>query len=136
MKGTISISILLIGVTILAVAGVASAFSPITANKSADISWSAPDNAERFKQTLIKAGFRLEPGEFSFWDLIQAVCKGLIPDTLANNPWPNTYITAKFDQGATGLSGIDSFFQLREDEAIVLIGKTPRSRPTSATRPS
>ena len=74
-------------------------------------------------KSLDKAGFAAEKGEFSFWDLVQQTCKGVIPDTLANNPWPNTYIAAKFAEGGE-LPGIDRYWQLREDEAIVLVGTT------------
>ncbi len=50
---------------------------------------------------------------------------GLIPDTLANNPWPNTYIALKLDDEVAGMPGIDRYWHLREDEAIVRVGQTP-----------
>ncbi len=125
---------ILVGVTVVVLAAVlallsaASAESPMTdqaASQQAD--WSALDKVDGFRQTLGDAGFDLEQGEFSFWDLVKLTCEGVMPDTLANNPWPNAYIIAKFPSGSSGgQSGlIDATWQLAEDEAIVLVGQTP-----------
>jgi hypothetical protein len=87
--------------------------------------WCALDKADRFSEILKTAGFSLYPGEFSFWDLVKRCCEGKIPDTLANNPWPNTYIALKLDDETAVMPGIDRYWHLREDEAIVLVGQTP-----------
>ena len=56
--------------------------------------WSPLDNVDRFRATVDKEGFDLQQGVIEYVDLVQACCQGRAPDTLANNPWPNAYITA------------------------------------------
>jgi hypothetical protein len=119
---------------LLLLIGAASAQKPVTGDaaesppnpeSAVEHQRSALDNVDRFTKTLTTAGFSLYQGEFSFWDLAKVCCQGLIPDTLANNPWPNTYIALKLDDETAGMPGIDRYWHLREDEAIVLIGQTP-----------
>jgi hypothetical protein len=87
--------------------------------------WPVLDKVDGFKQTLGDAGFDLEQGRFEFWDLVKEACQGTVADALANNPWPNAYIIAKFPSGS-GQSGlIDATWQLADDEALVLVGQTP-----------
>ena len=88
--------------------------------------WCALDRVDRFQDTLEDAGFDLQEGKFAFWDLVKDTCEGKIRDALANNPWPNAYISMYFEphEGAA-TPPVDVFWQLREDEAIVLVGQTP-----------
>ena len=128
MKGKLRISITLIVTILFLLAGVAYAVIPAFAEKPDEANWSALAKVDGFLTTLDKAGFGWQEGKVEFWDLVKETCQGKLPDTLANNPWPNAYITMKFPphEGAP-LPQIDVFWQLREDEAIVLIGQTPPS---------
>ena len=88
--------------------------------------WCALDRVDRFQDTLEDAGFDLQEGKFAFWDLVKDTCEGRIRDALANNPWPNAYISMYFEpHEGVATPPVDVFWQLREDEAIVLIGQTP-----------
>jgi hypothetical protein len=88
--------------------------------------WCALDRVDRFQETLTGAGFGVQEGKFAFWDLVKDTCEGKVRDALANNPWPNAYISMYFEphEGAP-TPPIDVLWQLREDEAIVLVGQTP-----------
>jgi hypothetical protein len=129
MKGNTHKSVLLAVVVMLVLVvftSVASTQGPEGAGKSADMHWSALDNVERFMDTLDKAGFGVQEGGFRFWDLVKDTCEGNIRDALANNPWPNAYISMYFEpHEGVPTPPVDVFWQLREDEAIVLIGQTP-----------
>ena len=48
-----------------------------------------------FMEELENAGFTLNEGEVEYIDLVKQCCEGKVPDTLANNPWPNAYLTLK-----------------------------------------
>ena len=88
--------------------------------------WCALDRVDRFQETLEDAGFGLQKGNFAFWDLVKDTCGGRLRDALANNPWPNAYISMYFEpHEGVATPPVDVFWQLREDEAIVLIGQTP-----------
>ena len=54
-------------------------------------------------------------------------CEGKIPNTLANNPWPNAYLVAVLPPpvGVTYTLAVPWLFQLRADEALVMVGNTP-----------
>ncbi len=133
MKGKVHISIVLVAsimlvfaAIMLVLAGGANASTPKTAEKSAGTSWSALDKVDGFIKTLGKAGFGVQEGDFAFWDLVKDTCEGNIRDALANNPWPNAYISMYFDpHEGVATPPVDVFWQLREDEAIVLVGQTP-----------
>ena len=122
------ISVALVAMVILALAfiGTANAKGSVKADKSESKTWSALDKVDAFMATLNKAGFDLQEGEFKFGDLIQECCAENIPDTLANNPWPNIYILIYLapHPGVTPNS-TNLFWQLGEQEAIVLVGQTP-----------
>ena len=111
--------------------GAASADKPGPGDAAAAKDKGSPalDKVDAFTQTLDAAGFDREQGEFSFWDLVKDTCEGVYPDTLANNPWPNAYLiikNLKSDGSGGGSSGrVNTDWQLRADEAIVLIGQTP-----------
>ena len=88
--------------------------------------WCALDRVDRFQETLEDAGFGLQEGNFAFWDLVKDTCEGKVRDALANNPWPNAYISMYFEpHEGVATPPVDVFWQLREDEAIVLVGQTP-----------
>jgi len=129
MKGNMRKSVLLAVVTMLVLVvftPVANTQGPEGAGKSADKGWSALDNVERFMDTLHKAGFGVQEGDLGFCDLVKLTCEGKVRDALANNPWPNAYITINLDpHEGVPRPPIDYIWQLREDEAIVLIGQTP-----------
>ncbi len=120
-----------IGVLLLGIVSPVPAQSPAgIADKQADkpetTNWSALDKVDGFIKTLGKAEFGWQEGKVEFWDLVKETCQGKLPDTLANNPWPNAYITMKFaPHEGVAMPSVDVFWQLREDEAIVLIGQTP-----------
>ncbi len=58
----------------LAFIGTSNAKVLLRANKSEPKTWSALDKVDAFMQTLKKAGFDLQEGEFKFGDLIQECC--------------------------------------------------------------
>jgi len=133
MKGNVRKSFVLVVVVasvMLALIGAAGAQQSDTKAGPYDKGWSALDNVDGFRDTLKKAGFELqEDGWIEFFDTIKECCLGHIPDTLANNPWPNTYVVLRMPthegvadppQAPPGL-----FWQLRQDEAIVIVGQTP-----------
>ena len=125
----------LVGVTVVALATVlallstASAQGPVTDRAaSRQVNWSALDKVDALKDALQKADFSLQQGGFTYWDLVKETCQGHLPDTLANNPWPNVYLVLQFP-AHPGVKQplVDRYWQLREDEAIVLVGNTPPS---------
>jgi hypothetical protein len=89
---------------------------------------SALDNVDAFTKTLTTAGFSLQQGGFTYWDLVKETCQGHLPDTLANNPWPNVYVVLQMPPHP-GVQPplVDRYWQLGKDEAIVLVGNTPPS---------
>src|SRR5512139_1534265 len=99
---------------------------PSPADGSKQTEWCALDKVDGFIKTLGKAGFGVQEGDFRFWDLVKDTCEGKIRDALANNPWPNAYISMYFaPHEGVATPPVDVFWQLREDEAIVLVGQTP-----------
>ncbi|OPY53526.1 MAG: hypothetical protein A4E49_01362 [Methanosaeta sp. PtaU1.Bin112] len=90
-------------------------------------SFSALDRVPQFLEELKKAGFSLHEGKIEYIDLVKQCCEGMLADTLANNPWPNAYLTLKnmTPESYPKLSYPSWIWQLGEDEAIVLVGQTP-----------
>ena len=96
-------------------------------------------NVKAFKQALEKDGFTVQEGEFGYIDLIKLYSLGLMPTAGGNNP-TTKYIgyfvppapghevdplIAEISR-ALGLSGnTTSYWNLRPDEAIVFVGRTP-----------
>jgi hypothetical protein len=120
------VALVVTAILALSLVGMASAQGPVTKGESADKSWSALDKVGRFTETLKDAGFSLQPGEFTYWDLVQQCCLGMLPDTLANNPWPNVYVVLQLaPHPGVDPPLVDRYWQLRQDEAIVLVGQTP-----------
>jgi len=87
---------------------------------------SALGRIETLKKTLQKAGFSLTPGQFTYWDMVEATCEGKLPQA-GNNPWPNIYLSLQLPPhpGVQLPLPIDRYWQLGKDEAIVLVGQTP-----------
>jgi hypothetical protein len=92
-----------------------------------------------FKQALEKDGFTVQEGEFGFLDLIKLYSLKFIPTAAGNNPTTKYVgyfvppapghevdpVMAEYSK-ALGLSGnTTSIWNLRPDEAIVFVGRTP-----------
>lgn len=119
MKGKLYRSFVLVIVIVTVTVGLASAANP---------RGSAPDNVPRFLGQIDKAGFSTQEGEFIYFDLITQVCKGGIYfSAMGNNPWPNAYFFLKMPNPEKLKYELPYPFvyQMRQDEAIVLIGETP-----------
>jgi hypothetical protein len=96
-------------------------------------------NVKTFKQALEKDGFTVQEGEFGYLDSIKLYSLGLMPTAGGNNP-TTKYIgyfvpptpgqevdplVAEYSK-ALGLSGnTTSYWNLRPDEAVVFVGRTP-----------
>lgn len=118
MKGKLFRSFALVVVTLSFTVGLA----------AANPTKSARDNVPRFLDEINKAGFSYQEGEFLYFDLITQVCKGGIYfSAMGNNPWPNAYFFLKMPN-PTDLKyelPYPFVYQMKQDEAIVLIGQTP-----------
>jgi hypothetical protein len=88
-------------------------------------SWSALDKVEALTAALQEAGFSLTPGGFKAHDLVQETCTGKIPQA-GTNPWPNVTFFLEFPPhpGVPPMV-VPGYWQLGEDEAIILVGQTP-----------
>jgi hypothetical protein len=126
MECNVRKSIVLILLVLLVFAGAACAKEPKTGSDPAE-NESSLGNVSEFMEELENAGFTLHEGEVEYIDLVKQCCEGKVPDTLANNPWPNAYITLKnmTPKSDPQLSYPPWMWQLGEDEAIVLVGQTP-----------
>jgi len=128
MKGSVrKSSVLVVMLVMLVFAGAASTKEPETGNDSGDEGGIALDKVPQFLEELDNAGFTAFEGEIEYIDLVKQCCEGKVPDTLANNPWPNAYLTLKnlTPESYPQLSYPPWMWQLGEDEAIVLVGQTP-----------
>ncbi|KJS03566.1 MAG: hypothetical protein VR65_00990 [Desulfobulbaceae bacterium BRH_c16a] len=120
MKGKLCRSLVVVITIVSATVGLAMAANP---------SGSAPDNVPRFLGEIEKAGFSSQEGSFSFFDLIKEVCEGgdRYFSAMGNNPWPNAYFVLQMPNP----DDVDyqlpfaMNWQMRQDEAMVLIGQTP-----------
>lgn len=83
--------------------------------------------ADRLEDTLARAGFLLQEGSFEYLDTTKAACLRQLPDALGNNPWPNAYLTLRqpLPPGSSYELMNEWSWQLRADEAILLVGRTP-----------
>ena len=127
MKGNLKkSSVLIVLAVLLAFIGTANAQGPMRKGKAADKAWSALDNVERLKGTLDKGGFAWQEGSVEYMDWVKDTCEGKMRDTAYNNPWPQAYATFKLPvHEGVGKPLADWAWQLREDEAVVLVGQTP-----------
>jgi len=128
MNGNVGRSFVLVVVVVsvmLVFTGVANTQEPET-NKSADKGWLALDKVDGFTKALDKAGFSVQEGVVEYMDWVKETCAGTWPDTALNNPWPNAYLTLKFaPHEGVGKPLTPWVWQLREDEAVILVGQTP-----------
>lgn len=128
MKGSVrKSSVLVVMLVMLVFAGAASTKEPAKGNDSGDKGGMTLDKVPQFLEELDNAGFTAFEGEVEYIDLVKQCCEGKVPDTLANNPWPNAYLTLKnlTPESYPQLSYLPWMWQLGEDEAIVLVGQTP-----------
>ncbi len=84
-----------------------------------------------------RAGFNVHQAAFEYMDFVKMACTDVIPSALANNPWPNAYMVLTDahlleDPNDTRMHDTrgpaydrNQYWQLREDEAFVLVGETP-----------
>ena len=74
-----------------------------------------------------KAGFGHAEGSATYIDLVKECCEQKVEDTLANNPWPNAYLTIALPTPADVTYTLPAawLWQLRADEAVVMVGQTP-----------
>ncbi len=122
MKPRYSVRVVFVVMAILALLAVAGAQGAATADKSI----SALDNVPRFQQTLAEAGFSTFEGPTAYLDAVKECCTGRIIDTLGNNPWPSSYLVPQQMTPPTYPQPfLPWIWQLREDEAIVMVGQTP-----------
>jgi hypothetical protein len=111
---------------VLALLGGASAQRPGPDSKAlGETKWPALDKVDALKASLEKAGFSLTPGEFVAHDLVHEACTGKIPQA-GTNPWPSVtfFLQLPPHPGVTPMP-VPGYWQLAEDEAIVLVGQTP-----------
>jgi hypothetical protein len=96
-------------------------------------------DSEAFRQALEQDEFTVQEGELGYFDLIKLLEEGALPSAYGNNP--TTKYVAYFVPAATGykvderISKITStlgmsgnttpFWNLRPDEAVVFVGRTP-----------
>jgi len=89
----------------------------------------SPSKIERFKAALAKKGFEVEEWESAFGnvDIADLVCKGLMAIGYGNNAdAPYMVLRQEFEAPQPiGKIKVPRLFQLRPDEAIVFIGRTP-----------
>jgi hypothetical protein len=124
-----SILVLVVLLVMLGLAGAAKAYKPALVVNPAGKTWSALEKAPRFLKEVERAGFKWQEGTFSFYDLIQKACEKKIFTAMGNNPWPNAYFTLQLPNPAEADYKLpySLMWQMRQDEAIVLIGQTPSS---------
>ncbi|MCE5309107.1 MAG: hypothetical protein LLG20_15820, partial [Acidobacteriales bacterium] len=94
-----------------------------------DNGWSPLDNLDKIKGSLEKAGFSLQAGSeeyVEYMDWVKETCERNMQDTAFNNPAPNAYATLVLPvhQGTVIPPG-RWLWQLDEQEAIVIVGRTP-----------
>jgi hypothetical protein len=96
-------------------------------------------DVKAFQQTLEKDGFTVQKGELGYLDFIKLVNEGVTPSAWGNNPTtkyltyfvppaPGHKVDKQFSEIARslGMSGNSaSFWNIRPDEAIVFVGRTP-----------
>ena len=100
-----------------------------------DLNWQ--EKVPQFQQNLQAAGFNVHQAAFSYMDFVKLACTDILPSALANNPWPNAYLVltdthlledpndARMYDPRGPRYDRNFWWQLREDEAFVLVGETP-----------
>jgi hypothetical protein len=123
---SLGLAVVLAAVSLVIVASGASADK-----KGPDLNWQ--EKVPKFTQALEASGFSLHEAEFAYFDFVDMNCQGKMYTTLANNPWPNAYMVMTDTQRLEDPTPpydefwdkFPWFWQLREDEAFVLVGQTP-----------
>jgi hypothetical protein len=96
-------------------------------------------DVKAFQQALEKGGFTIQEGKLHYLDFIKLYDKGVIPSAYGNNPAtkyvayfippsPGHKVGGKVAEIAKGLginANLTSLSNLRPDEAIVFVGRTP-----------
>jgi hypothetical protein len=82
-----------------------------------------PDALARFQDALESDGFDVNPGAALFFNIVEEWCDGQVDNALYANNEPYVQVLVPESAQEPDQLGID--FQLRSDEAIVLIGLTP-----------
>ena len=96
-------------------------------------------NSEAFQQALEQDGFTVQEGELAYFDLIRLLEEGILPSAYGNNPTtkyviyfvppaPGYEVDEQISKIAStiGVSGNTTpFWNLRPDEAVVFVGRTP-----------
>jgi hypothetical protein len=96
-------------------------------------------DVEAFKQALEKDGFTVQEGTMGFLDLIKLYDTGVLPSAWGNNPStkyltyfvppaPGQKVPEQFARIAAALgqsANVSAFWNIRPDEAIVFVGRTP-----------
>ena len=91
-----------------------------------DIASISPRKIADFRAALEQDGFIVKEGSFGMVDIVTLCCSGVLPSCLGNNGnFPYLMYTIPPGEGQTVGKSIPWTFQLRPDEAIVLIGQTP-----------
>ena len=85
------------------------------------------DNVPRFLEEIEDAGFSWQEGAFLYIDPIRETCEGRYPTAMGNNPWPSAYFQLQMPnpEDAGYPLPIAAQWQMKQDEAILLIGQTP-----------
>ena len=97
--------------------------NPPAHKKLASIS---PKKIAAFRTELEQDGFIVKEGSFGTVDVVTLCCSGVLPSCLGNNGnFPYLMFTIPPGEGQTVGKTNPWTFQLRPDEAIVLIGRTP-----------
>ena len=134
MKGNVFKSLVLAAVVPVVMLAVL-VFAAEAAPKAPDLHWQ--EKVPRLTQNLEDAGFNVKQAAFGYMDFVNLACTGILPSALANNPWPNAYMVltdTHLLEDPTDVRmhnprgpGFDRNFwwQLREDEAFILVGETP-----------
>jgi hypothetical protein len=103
--------------------------------KGPDLNWL--EKVPQFQQNLQAAGFNVHPVAFSWMDFVKLGCTDILPSALFNNPWPSAYLVLTDTHLLEDPSDVRMFdprgprydrnfwWQLREDEAMILVGETP-----------
>ncbi len=77
-------------------------------------------------ERLESDGFAVQRGSVTEVDLVQLLCQGAVPTAFYNNPGA-PYLLVRLPQAPeeTAPASTPFFYRLREDEAVLVVGRTP-----------
>ena len=85
-----------------------------------------PGDIDRFRTALERAGFAVQEGRLSKFELIPYCCAGVTPSCYANNAGAPYMVAILPDApGQTADDGAPNLFRLGANEAVILVGQTP-----------